>query len=156
MDGFKYHVALENHIGAHYWSEKIADAFLCECLPFYAGAPDLSADFPAESFIPIPLDDPAAAVGIIKEAIVRDEWSKRRDAIRQARSLLLEKYNFWAQTIGTIEDASAAAGYAARCEGGVIRSRKWLRRHTISANVEDGWFHARQYLSGAGLWPKIS
>ena len=38
----------------------------------------------------------------------------------------------------------------------VLRSRKWLRKHSLSANLEDGWFHFKQYLSGVGLWPKMS
>ena len=157
MDTFKYHVVLENHIGPHYWTEKLADAYLCECLPFYSGAPDIAEDFPAESFIPIPPDEPDAAIRIIRAAIAADEWSKRIGAIREARARLLDKYNFWAQIIQVIE---SAADQPIRpvdpARPAVIRSRKWLRRHTLSAKLEDGWFHTRQYLSGAGLWPKIS
>lgn len=157
MDAYRYHVALENHIAPHYWTEKIADAFLCECLPFYAGAPDLAEDFPAESFIPIPIDDPDAAVRIIRRAIADDEWSRRLPAIRAAKARLLSEYNFWAQVIKVVEaerdQPSAPAGPSRPF---VLRSRKWLRRHTLSANLEDGWFHFRQYLSGVGLWPKMS
>lgn len=157
MDTYRYHVALENHIGPHYWTEKIADAYLCECLPFYAGAPDLAEDFPADSFIPIPVDDPDAAIRIMKEAIAADEWSKRLPAIRAAKEKLFAEYNFWAQVIKVIEaarDQRVTPVDPARPH--VLRSRKWLRRHTLSANLQDGWFHFKQYLSGVGLWPKMS
>ena len=157
MDEYKYHVVLENHIGSHYWTEKLADAYLCECLPFYSGAPDIAEDFPADSFIPIPSDDPDEAIRIIKDAIANDEWSKRIDAIREARSRLLNEYNFWAQIIKVIESESGQSiGRVDPANPAVIRSRKWLRRHSLSAKIEDGLFHTRQYLSGVGLWPKIS
>ena len=157
MDEFRYHVALENHVAPHYWTEKIADAFLCECLPFYAGAPDLADDFPADSFIPIPVDDPESAIRIIREAIANDEWSKRLPAIREAKARLFSEYNFWAQVIKVVEaERDQRVTPADPAHPHVIRSRKWLRRHSLSANLEDGWFPLRQYLSGVGLWPKMS
>ncbi|MGN0855330.1 MAG: glycosyltransferase [Kiritimatiellia bacterium] len=157
LDSFRYHVVLENHIGAHYWTEKIADAYLGECLPFYAGAPDLAEDFPAESFIPIPMDDPGEAIRIIREAIAHDEWARRLSAIREAKARLFSEYNFWAQVIKVIEAEKAQRlGAVGPAQPYVIRSRKWLRRRTLAANLEDGWFHCKQYLSGVGLWPKLS
>ena len=157
MDTYRYHVALENHIGSHYWTEKIVDAYLCECLPFYAGAPDLAEDFPAESLIPIPVDDPDEAIRIMKEAIANDEWSKRLPAIRAAKARLFTEYNFWAQVIKVIEaEKEQSVTDADPAHPHVLRSRKWLRKHSLSANLEDGWFHFKQYLSGVGLWPKMS
>ena len=157
MDEYKYHVVFENHIGPHYWTEKLADAYLCECLPFYSGAPDIAEDFPSDSFIPIPCDDPDEAIRIIKAAIASDEWSKRIGAIREARARLLGEYNFWAQIIKLIEsEAGQSIRRADAAKPAVIHSRKWIRKHTLSAKVEDGLFHTRQYLSGVGLWPKIS
>lgn len=157
MDEYKYHVAIENQIGPHYWTEKLADAFLCECLPFYAGAPDIADDFPSESIIPIPVDDPSGAISIIKDAIAADEWARRIEAIRESKRLLLEKYNFWAQTIGVIESESGQELSAFDSMApAVLHPRKYIRSHSLSAKLEDGWFHARQYLSGAGLWKKMS
>lgn len=150
LDAYRYHVAFENHIAPHYWTEKLADAFLCECLPFYAGDPLLEETFPAESFIRIPHDDPAAAVEIVKKAIADDERARRIGAVREAKRLLFEKYNFYAQVIGLIE---ARAG-AARGEPCVLRSRKAVRAASWSAKMEDGVFHLKQYLSGVGLWRK--
>lgn len=103
LDGFRYHVAIENHIAPDHWSEKLPDPILCECLPFYAGDPDLGRILPPESFIRIPYDDPPEAERIIKAAIAADEWTKRLPAIREARRLLLTKYNFWAQVIEVIK-----------------------------------------------------
>ena len=147
MDPYKYHVVVENHIAPHHWTEKLSDAFLCECLPFYAGAPDLAEDFPAESFIPIPIDDPSEAVRIVKEAIAAGEYEKRREAILEAKRLILTKYNFWAQVIGVIEGfggARLSRGEDAACTA--IYPRKALRKRSVSAALEDAWWHLRQYL----------
>lgn len=150
LDEYRYHVAFENHIASHYWTEKLADAFLCECLPFYVGDSKLEETFPAESFIRIPHDDPGAAVEIIKRAIANDEWSKRIGAVREAKRLLFEKYNFYAQVIGLIEAAGDVA-----CSGScILHSRKAVRATSWSAKMEDGMFHLKQYLSGVGLWKK--
>lgn len=143
MDPYKYHVVVENHIAPHHWTEKLSDAFLCECLPFYAGAPDLAEDFPQKSFIPIPIDDPAESMRIVKAAIANGEYEKRRDAVLEAKRLILTKYNFWAQVVELI-DSSAGSEVAEPAELVRIWSRKALRRHCLSAMLEDGWCHFQQ------------
>ena len=103
LDEYKYHIAVENHIGHGHWSEKIADAILCECLPFYAGDPSLSEVLPKDSFIPIPINDPVRAAEIINASIAANEYEKRLPAIKEARKLLEQKYNFRDQIIELIE-----------------------------------------------------
>ena len=141
---YKYHVAIENHIAPHHWSEKFADAILCECLPFYAGDPALTEIFPAECFISIPIDDPSEAVQIVKEAIANGEYEKRREAILEAKRLILTKYNFWHQVIGVVESVTTPRGEDAA--GTVIYARKELRKHSPSAMLEDGWEHLRRFV----------
>ena len=143
LDAYKYHVAVENHIGVHHWTEKFADAILCECLPFYAGDPAIDEIFPKESFIPIPIDDPAEAVRIVKAAIEAGEYEKRREAILAAKRLILEKYNFFDQVIEVIRAASATQGLV-KSKGKVIWSRRALRWHSLSAFVEDLLWHLRR------------
>lgn len=147
MDPYKYHVVVENHIAPHHWTEKLSDAFLCECLPFYAGAPDLADDFPKESFIPIPIDDPTEAVRIVKTAIANGEYEKRREAILEANRLILTKYNFWAQVIKVVEDAGVSRiSCGEDAVSTMIYPRKALRRRSVSAAIEDAWWHLRQCL----------
>ena len=142
LDPYKYHVTVENHIAPHHWSEKIADAFLCECLPFYAGDPLLDEVFPKESFIPIPIDDPVEAARIINAAMAAGEYERRRDAVLEAKRLILERYNLWAQVIGVIE---ASRGQAISSEGSVtLWGRRTLRSHSARAMLEDVWLHLRK------------
>lgn len=142
---YKYHVTIENHIAPHHWTEKFSDAILCECLPFYAGDPALTEIFPAECFIPIPIDDTAEAVRIVKEAIANDEYAKRREAILEAKRLILTKYNFWHQVIGVIE-SSPHLSSPIPDPSSLIYARKELRKRSMSAALEDGWTHLRRFL----------
>lgn len=143
MDPYKYHVTVENHIAPHHWSEKIADAFLCECLPFYAGAPDLAEDFPRESFIPIPIDDPAEAVRIVKAAIAEGAYEKRREAVLEAKRLILSKYNFWAQVLEVIKESDGDVSADGK---EFLYARKTLRKKSLRALLDDGLHHFRQYV----------
>ena len=141
---YKYHVVVENHIGRHHWTEKLSDAFLCECLPFYAGDPAIADALPPNSFIPIPLNDPECAVRIIRRSISDGEYEKRRAAVLQAKRLILSKYNFWAQVIEVIESVGSASVSYQGDERGKIYSRRKLRWHSLAALQEDAWYHLRK------------
>ncbi|MGN0832707.1 MAG: glycosyltransferase [Kiritimatiellia bacterium] len=144
---FRYHVAVENHIGAHHWTEKFADAILCECLPFYAGDPALTEIFPAESFVPIPIDDAAEAVRIVRAAIADDAYSRRREAVLEAKRLIQEKYNFWGQVAAVIASSPAAGASAPRPERPErLFSRRALRWRDPRALLEDGCDHLGRLL----------
>ena len=144
---YKYHVAIENHIAPHHWTEKLADVILCECLPFYAGDPAITEVFPKDCFIPIPIDDPAEAVRIVKAAIANDEYAKRRAAILEAKRLILGKYNIWRQVIEVIESSPVPHSSSLLPHpSSLIYARKELRKHSLSAAVEDGWAHLRRFL----------
>lgn len=93
---YRYHVAIENFVGEHHWTEKLADAFLGETLPFYAGCPNAAAYFPAESFIAIDMRDVAGSVAIIRRAMQENAYEARLPAIREAKRRVLYEYNLFA------------------------------------------------------------
>lgn len=95
IDAYKYHLAIENHIGAHHFTEKLADTFLGLALPFYFGAPNAADYVPADSFIAIDIRQPEDALRIIREAIDGHEYEKRLPAIREARRRVLEEHNIF-------------------------------------------------------------
>jgi len=96
LQDYRYHVAIENFVGEHHWTEKLADAFLGETLPFYAGCPNAAAYFPAESFIPIDMRDIEGSVATIRQAIAANAYEARLSAIREARRRVLYEYNIFA------------------------------------------------------------
>lgn len=95
LDKYKYHICIENYRKDHYITEKISDCFLGRCLPFYIGAPNITDYFPKDSFILLDIDDLEYSLNVIKESIVNNEFEKRRDAIEEARKIVIEKENLF-------------------------------------------------------------
>ena len=145
LDPYKYHIAVENHVAEGHWTEKLADPIVCGCLTFYAGDPSVARILPEGSFIPIPIDDPAKAAKIVREAVEAGEWERRRDAIAEARRLLLTKYNFFAQVAEVVAKCdSAGSGPSVR---GVLVTRRRARLSPRCA-LSDLWNHAKRLLCG--------
>ena len=145
LDPYKYHIAVENHVAEGHWTEKLADPIVCGCLTFYAGDPSVARILPEGSFIPIPIDDPAKAAKIVREAVEAGEWERRRDAIAEARRLLLTKYNFFAQVAEVVAKGdSADSGPSVR---GVLVTRRRARLSPRCA-LSDLWSHAKRLLCG--------
>ncbi len=139
LSPYKYHLAAENYVGAHHWTDKISDPILGLCLTFYAGDPRLDEEFPAESFIPVPLDDHEATLTIMREAIRNNEYEKRLPALREARRLLVQKYNLFSQVARLVTEESAArqaAGTPEPAAGGCICGRHRLRCNPLNAVEE--------------------
>lgn len=151
LDDYRYHVAIENHLAPHHWTEKLADAFLGCTLPFYCGAPDAADYFPPESFIPIDLDQPARVAARIRAAIAANEYEKRLPFILEARRRVIEDYNMIALVARHVE-ANDRRPYASP-HGEILSQRAARKRHPLQA-AEDFLLQTRVRLSsrllGAG------
>jgi hypothetical protein len=101
---YRYHLAIENYIGIHHWTEKLADAFLGFSLPFYIGCPNAGDYFPPQSFIPLDLNNIDEATAVIKEAIKNNEYQRRLPYIKEARKKVLYEYNLF-QVVSDIIEA---------------------------------------------------
>jgi hypothetical protein len=101
---WKYSIAIENFSGPHHWTEKISDCFLAWTLPIYFGCTNLENYFPAESFVRVDLNDPPAAAELLRQAIRDDWWSKRLNAIGEARRLVLTKYQIFPFIVNQMRD----------------------------------------------------
>lgn len=150
---FRYHLAVENHVGAHHITEKLSDAFLGRCLPFYAGAPNAADYFPPESFIPIDIRDPVAAAEVIRQAMREDAWTKRLPAIEEARRRVLEEQNVFAVSRRIIAGSTPHAAASAGREGRILGRHAWRKQHRIGAIA-----HALEklYVRGRSLAQKFS
>ena len=90
LDPARFALALENHIESpHYITEKLWDALLCWCLPFYFGHEAVNDLVPEDCYIRLPdLDD--AGVAVVKDALANPGlWDERREAIAEARRRIL-------------------------------------------------------------------
>jgi Glycosyltransferase family 10 (fucosyltransferase) C-term len=138
LDSFRYHIAIENHICPHHWTEKLADAFLGLTLPFYYGCPNAAEYFPADSFVSIDIHQPEAAAARISQAIADNEFERRLPAIREARRRVLEQYNLFAVVADHVErgfDASRRLVPGAELVSR-HRSRRRSVMHTLRFSIE--------------------
>jgi hypothetical protein len=142
LDRYRYHVAIENHICRHHWTEKLSDCFLGLCLPLYHGCPNVADYFPEESFIPIDITDFPSALETIMKTVRDREYEKRLPALREARRLVLEQYSLFPLVSGLIEERTP--GGPARISPAdtpetILSRHAWRRRsplHALSFGLE--------------------
>jgi hypothetical protein len=128
LSPFKYALAIENFSTEHYWTEKIVDALLSWCLPFYWGAPNLEDYLPSLSFIRIDISDPQKSIAVIEKAMQENEWEKRLEAIAEARNLILNRYQFFPWVSRMINE-QGAQGRSARKKKYVIPANPYPWRY---------------------------
>lgn len=91
---YEYTLAFENTRQENYFTEKLIDAFLTWTIPIYWGCPNIRDFFPADSVICLDMDDPKG-VNHVCEIISEPISIKRISALKEARELVLKKYNLW-------------------------------------------------------------
>jgi hypothetical protein len=124
LSPYQYALAVENHRGPHYWTEKLADCFLSWAMPIYYGCTNISEYFPSEAMISIDIDSPDS-IAIIEETLHSDRWQRSQDAIAYARELILDRYQFFPFVAQQIREADAAPG-AAVAEDIPLPELPWL------------------------------
>ena len=135
LRGHRYHIAIENFVGEHHWTEKLADPFLGLTLPFYFGCPNAETYFPEDSFIRIDIRDPAGALDIIRSAIANNEYEKRLPALIEAKRRVMFEYNLFA--VAAREIAGRHHDQAKTQPDKVILSRRALRRASPMVALRD-------------------
>lgn len=149
---YRYHLAVENHIGPHHITEKLTDAFLGRCLPFYAGAPNTADYFPADSFVPIDIRDPEGAARTIHAAISADAWAQRLEAIDEARRRTLEEHHVFAVIARIIEQSASSTPAPAQARSTILSRHAWRKTHPIGALMHMG---EKLYVRGRTLTQKL-
>lgn len=132
---YRYHIAIENFIGEHHWTEKLADPFLGLSLPFYYGCPNAADYFPDESFIRIDIRDPAGALDIIRTAIANNEYEKRLPALIEARRRVMFEHNLFA--VAAREIARLHRSNVQVEPGAAILSRRAMRLSSPAVALRD-------------------
>lgn len=92
---YKYTFNSENECERNYFTEKVVDAILSECLLFYWGCPNLEEWINPMAFIRLDLTRPRDAMRTVVDAINRDEWSRRIGIIREEKKRILNEIQFF-------------------------------------------------------------
>lgn len=135
INEFKYHLVIENYIGNHHFTEKIADAFLGESLPFYVGAPNLKDYIPEKSFIQLDINDIEKSAETIINSINNNEFEKRYESIREAKGIFMNSLNIFNTIEKIISERNNTGVYN---EGKIISSRRCCIDKNIYSRIRHG------------------
>jgi len=95
LSNYKYCLAFDNQDTIkNFFGTQFTDSILYWTLPIYWGGADLSRFFPQGSFIQIDIRNPNELDRVI-DIVQNDDYESRIPAIKEARELILNKYNMW-------------------------------------------------------------
>jgi hypothetical protein len=94
MAPYYYNLSIENYAeNDWYVSEKLWDALLAWCLPIYYGGPAADKLLPPGSFLRLPSLDEKGFQYIREVIATPDAWYEAKDAIAEARQIILHELN---------------------------------------------------------------
>ena len=136
VDPYKYHLAIENHIGRNHWTEKLADAFLGYSLPIYCGCPNVFDFFPEGSLIPIDIMDYKGSLEVVRRTLADGEHEKRFDLICEARRKVIDEHNLFAVIARFVKEHHQIEPAPGK------RTAIWNHSGTVRLNPAEGILHA--------------
>jgi len=92
---YKYTFNCENNSIANYFTEKLVDGILSECLVFYSGCYNVREYINPDAYVYLELVDFEKDLATIKRAIAEEWWSKRIDVIRAEKKKILTQLQFF-------------------------------------------------------------
>ena len=90
---YRFQLVLENGVEPHYWTEKLADAYLGWAYPVYLGCPNVADYLPAEALLSINDLGVDTAAARIAELLDQPLGPQREAALAEARHRILNVYN---------------------------------------------------------------
>ncbi|MGB6269841.1 MAG: glycosyltransferase family 10 [Olleya sp.] len=110
MKTAKYAIAYENFKNDYNWTEKISDCFLSYTIPLYFGCNRIEDYFPKEAIIQIDPKDKHIKQ-FLKETVSSNQWEEKLEAIKEARQLVLDKYQMFPFIASQIEAIISKKGF---------------------------------------------
>ena len=95
MFPYKYVFNCENNSIKNYYTEKLIDGILAECLVFYSGCYNVKDYIDERAFVWLELSNFEADYQKVKKAIEENLWEKRIVHIRRAKNKILEYLSFF-------------------------------------------------------------
>ena len=111
---FIYTVVLENNIHEGFWTEKLADAYLGDCFPIYAGGKIATADFDPQARLDIDIFHFDTSLRAIEHLIKTLNIDPVRGLIREQRRRVMLEHNLFAVANRIIEARGDRTGLLRR------------------------------------------
>lgn len=92
---YKYTFNIENESIPGYYTEKLIDAILSECLCFYSGPPNISLLINPKAYVELDFTEYENSTSIIKKALSEDWYSQRLPYILEAKEKILNETGFF-------------------------------------------------------------
>ena len=128
LASYRFSLAIENSVGPHLWTEKVADCFLAWTVPLYYGCTNLEQYFPEDSFLRVDADDPAVVCATLGKLRESKEWERRLPALEVARRRVLGAYQIFPWLARAINTYGLDPGPAAAIHIPGYRWRRWRHR----------------------------
>ena len=136
---YRFSLAIENSVGPHLWTEKVADCFLAWTVPLYSGCTNLEQYFPEDSFLRVDADNPAAVRATLEKLRESDEWERRLPALEAARRRVLNEYQIFPWLARAINTYGLDPGPAVDIHIPGYRGRRWRHRlRYLKRKIQDG------------------
>ncbi len=110
IDGYRYHLVLENNLLADGWTEKLADPILGGVFPISAGSPNLGDYFNPEGFASIDITKPRQAVAQVLDILDRDIAAEAVEVMKENKQRLMQQHNFFSLCSRVIKTIEASQG----------------------------------------------
>ncbi|MCB0501089.1 MAG: hypothetical protein KDD32_00235 [Bacteroidetes bacterium] len=138
---YKYSIAIENEQAKGYFTEKLTDCYLANCVPIYHGAPNIDDFFDPNSFIKIDINNPEKAIATIETLLAEDPYEKMIDAVIMSKHKILDEYQFF-PWITTLLRANVHPNF----KQSVTRTLKPQSHYLEKKLFRDQLYLARQYM----------
>lgn len=92
---YKYTFNMENQCRPGYYTEKLIDAIMAECLIFYSGPDDIEDHVDPKAYVKLDFNDIDGSIKVMKRAIEEDLHTKRLPYILEAKRKILDETGFF-------------------------------------------------------------
>ena len=99
---YKYTFNMENTSLSGWYTEKLIDAILSECLCFYSGPPDIEKLIDPKAYVRLDFTQIEKSIKTMKKAIKENWWLKRIDHIKAAKQKILFETGFFPRLMATV------------------------------------------------------
>lgn len=92
---YKYTFNCENHFITNYFTEKLIDGILCECLVFYGGCPNVALYIDSKAFVQLSLSNFEKDYRIVEQCIRENLYERRLPYIKAMKNKILNELQFF-------------------------------------------------------------